>query len=126
MNKIQKNTLFSTNNAKKSHFLTIFVLICAFFLFILLSGCTKTAPESATDALLTQIGAVEHNIKKECPGAKIDDDMDALRAMAKTQLKTCESKIETVQAQRNTWIVVSGGLIMVALAYFLGKSRKLI
>ena len=116
----------SVYNVKKSHLFAVFGIICAIFLLILLSGCAKTAPETATDALLTQINAVEQQIKKECPQVKIDEDMNALRASAKSQLKTCEARVETVQAQRNTWVVISGGLILVALAYFLGKSKKII
>ena len=92
----------------------------------ILGGCAKTATETATDALLTEIGAVEQQIKKECPQAKIDKEMDALRASAQSQLKTCEAQIATVEAQRNTWVVVSGGLVLIMLAYFLGKARKIV
>ena len=110
----------------KQRHLSKFVLIWTIFLFILmLCGCAKTAPETATDALLTEIGAVEQQIKKECPQAIIDKQMDALRASAQAQLKTCESRIETVQAQRNSWAVVSVGLVLVMLAYFFGKRRIL-
>ena len=108
----------------KQRHLSKFVLIWTIFLFILLlCGCAKTAPETATDALLTEIGAVEQQIKKECPQAKIDKQMDALRASAQSQLKTCEARIETVQAQRNTWVVVSTGLALIMLAYFFGKHK---
>lgn len=108
----------------KHHRFSKLVLIWTIFLFILLlCGCAKTAPETATDALLTEIGAVEQQIKKECPQAKIDAQMDALRASAYSQLKTCEAQIQTVEAQRNTWVVVSGGLLLVMVAYFLGKRK---
>lgn len=111
----------------KQRHLSKFVLIWTIFLFILmLCGCAKTAPETATDALLTEIGAVEQQIKKECPQAKIDKQIDALRASAQSQLKTCEAQIATIEAQRNTWVVVSGGLVLVMLAYFLGKARKIV
>lgn len=93
---------------------------------VLLNGCAKTAPESATEALLVQIGAVEQQIKKECPQAKIDKQMDALRSSAESQLKSCESRVETVQAQRNTWVVVSGALFLIMVAYFIGKTRKIV
>ena len=123
MKKIDQKSVY---NVKKSHILGNFVLIWTIFLFILmLGGCAKTAPETATDALLTEIGAVEQQIKKECPQAKIDKEMDALRASAQSQLKTCEAQIATIEAQRNTWIVVSSGLVLVMIAYFLGK-RKLL
>lgn len=122
-----KNTQKSSYFVKKSHLLAKNGSICAFFLFILLlCGCAKTAPETATDALLTEIGAVEQQIKKECPQAKIDKQMDALRTSAQSQLKTCEAQIATIEAQRNTWVVVSGGLVLVMLAYFLGKARKIV
>ena len=111
----------------KQRHLSKFVLIWTILLFILmLCGCAKSAPETATDAVMAEIGAVEQQIKKECPQAKIDKQMDALRASAQSQLKTCEARIETVEAQRNTWVVVSSGLLLVMVAYFLGKSKKLI
>ena len=122
-----KNTQKSSYFVKKSHLLAKNGSICAIFLFILLlCGCTKTAPESATDAVLAQVGVVEQVIKKDCPAVKIDEQMNALRATVQSQLKSCESKIETVESQRNTWVVVSGGLLLVMIAYFLGKSHKIV
>ena len=100
----------------------LILLVCTLALF----GCAKTAPETATDALLTEIGAVEQQIKKECPQAKIDKEMDALRASAHSQLKTCEAQIQMVEAQRNTWVVVSGGLLVIMVAYFFGKAHKIV
>lgn len=102
-------------------FIVLWVILC--FVVLSLCGCAKTAPETATEALLTQIGAVEQQIKKECPQAKIDKDIDALRASAQSQLKTCEAQIAKVESQRNTWVVVSGGLVLIMLSYFFGKSK---
>lgn len=122
-----KKTQNSTYFVKKSHFWAKIGAICAIFLLILfLCGCAKTAPETATDAVLSQVGVVEQAIKKECPTAKIDEQMNALRATVQTQLKTCEARIETVEAQRNTWVVATIGLLIMVLAYCLGKSRKFI
>lgn len=99
----------------------------ASLLFILLlGGCAKTAPETATDAALAQVGAVEQAIKKECPAAKIDEQMNALRATVQSQLATCESQISVERSEKRTWQVVAGGLLLVIVAYFLGKSRKVI
>lgn len=127
MKKTQKTPYF----VKKSLLFVVFGVKWTIFMIILgctllMCGCAKTAPETATDAVLSQVGAVEHAIKKECPTAKIDEQMNALRATVQTQLKTCEARIETVEAQRNTWVVATIGLLIMVLAYCLGKSRKFI
>lgn len=95
-------------------------------ILLLLSGCAKSAPETATEAVLAQIDVVEQKVKQECPQAQIDKETDALRATVHSQLKTCEQRIDTVEAERNTWVVVAVGLIIVILAYWLGKTRKII
>ena len=104
----------------------IIVWITLLFLILALCSCAKTAPETATDAVMAEIGAVEQQIKKECPQAKIDKQMDALRASVESQLRTCEAQIATVESQRNTWVVVSSGLVLVMLAYFFGKAHKIV
>lgn len=93
---------------------------------LLLSGCAKTPQEIATDAVLGQVGAVEQAIKKECPTVKIDEQINALRATVQSQLATCESQISVERSEKRTWQVIAGGLVLVIVAYFLGKSRKLI
>lgn len=90
------------------------------FFTVLLSACAKTPQESATDAAMAQIGAVEHTIKKECPDAKIDKDMDALRASVQSQLATCESQISVERAKRRTWQVASFALMgLVAILLYI-------
>lgn len=93
---------------------------------LLLSGCAKTPQEIATDAVLGQVGAVEQAIKKECPEAKISEQINALRATVQSQLATCESQISVERSEKRTWQVIAGGLLLAIVAYFLGKSRKLI
>lgn len=91
--------------------------LCVFIvLTALLSGCAKTAPESATDAALIQVGAVEQAIKKECPQAKIDEDMNALRATIKNQLASCKSQNAELKAKNHTLWAVLMGLIAVIIA----------
>ena len=70
---------------------------------VLLGACAKTASESAADAALVQVDVVEQAIKKECPQAKIDKDMDALRADIKSQLRACEAEQAKTQADKVKW-----------------------
>lgn len=79
------------------HFTILLVLT------VLLSGCAKTASESAADAALVQVDVVEQAIKKECPTAKIDKDMDALRADIKSQLRACETEQAKTQSDKVKW-----------------------
>lgn len=125
--KMQKSSYF----VKKSHNFVVLGVKWTILLFILgctllMCGCAKTAPEVATDAVLGQVGAVEQAIKKECPTAKIDEQINALRATVQSQLATCESQISVEQSKKRTWQVVASGLLLVMVAYFLGKSRKVI
>ena len=81
-------------------------------LSLLLYGCAKSASESAADASMHQIGVVEQQIKKECPTAKIDDSINALKAAVKTQLLTCESEKATLRERNNTLLVILIGIIV--------------
>lgn len=87
-------------------------------LTLLLTGCTKTASESAADAAMHQVDAVEHQVKKECPAAKIDKQMDALRATIQAELRSCESEKKTLSTQIIVWRLVSFCLLM-AVAFLL-------
>lgn len=100
----------------------LFVLFCT----LLMCGCAKTPQEIATDAVLGQVGAVEQAIKKECPQAKIDEQINALRDTVQSQLATCESQISVERSEKRTWQVVAGGLLLAIVGYILGKSKKLI
>ena len=93
-------------------------LVTILIITILLAGCVKTASESATDAALAQVDAVEQSIKKQCPQAKIDKDMDALRADIKSQLRTCESEQKRIQSDKIKWQVAFFSLLVVVGLYF--------
>lgn len=80
---------------------------------LLSGGCAKNASENAADASLGQVGVVEQQIKKECPTAKIDGAINALRSAIKTQLLTCESEKATLRERNNTLIVIIIGIIAV-------------
>lgn len=124
---MKKNTQKSSYFVKKSHLLAKIGVICAVFLFILLlCGCAKTPQEIATGAVLGQVNAVEQAIKKECPQAKIDEQINALRATVQSQLATCESQISVERSEKRIWQVVAGGLLLAIVGYILGKSKKLI
>lgn len=89
-----------------------------------LYGCAKTAPESATDAALIQVGAVEQAIKKECPQAKIDKDMDALRATIKSQLASCKSQNAELKAKNHTLMAIIVGILAVIIALNWAKIKS--
>lgn len=89
------------------------IVILAF----LLNGCAKDAMETATESSLNQVSAIEAQIKKECPQAKIDKEMDALRASINTQLAICESQKATLQERNNTlWVILFGILVVFIVA----------
>ena len=103
----------------KGYKISRFVLIWTIILLILcLVGCAKTATETATDAALQQVDAVEHQIKKECPQAKIDKDMDALRTSIKSQLATCELQRAKVESDKVKWQVAFFSLLIIVGVWF--------
>ena len=79
----------------------------------LLIGCTKTAPEMATEVALNQVSAVEAKIKQECPQAKIDQDILALQSSIKSQYASCEERLQIYQERNNTLIVIIIGIVIV-------------
>ena len=103
----------------KRHKFWKYVLIWTIILLILcLMGCAKTATETAADAALQQVDAVEHQIKKECPTAKIDKDMDALRASIKSELATCELQRAKVESDKVKWQVAFFSLLVIIGVWF--------
>ena len=81
-----------------------------------LYGCAKTAPEIATEAALNQVSAVEAKIKKQCPQADIDRDIIALQSSIKSQLASCEDRLQIYRERNNTlWLAI---IAMVALWMF--------
>lgn len=89
-----------------------------------LCACAKTATETAADAALSQVDAVEHQIKKECPQAQIDKDMDALRASIKSQLSTCELQRAKIESDKVKWEVAFFSLLIIMAVWFAGKFVK--
>lgn len=86
-------------------------------ILLVLCGCAKTATETAAETALNQVGVVEQQIKKECPTAKIDDAMNALRGTIQTQLATCNAEKETLQQKNNTlWVILIGILIVIGVS----------
>lgn len=84
-----------------------------------LFGCAKNAAETATEASLSQVNAIEQQIKKECPAVKIDKQMNALRDSIKTQLATCEAQKATLQEKNNTlWVFIIGMLVVIGVSKF--------
>lgn len=91
----------------------------------ILFGCAKTAPEVAADAALSQVGAVEQQIKKECPQAKIDKQMDSLRSVIKSQLSSCEAQLAKVEADKAKWQTAFFAVLVVMGVYFGSKAKIL-
>lgn len=92
-----------------------------FLILLLLTGCVKNASESAADASLHQVNVIEQQIKKECPAAKFDDQMNALRDSIKNQLAICEAQKGALEERNNTLIVI---LIGIAIVFGISKWAK--
>ena len=121
---LTKNTQKTLQNTKKSHFFGKSILICAFFWFILcLYGCTKSPVETATDASLGQVDALQEQIKKDCPTVNYDKQINALRDSIKTQLATCESQMGQLKERNNTLLAILIGLIAVIVAFNWAKIK---
>ena len=88
----------------------------AIILLALLSGCAKSASETATEAALAQTGAIYQTIKKECPTAKIDEQIAALKATIQNQLASCEAEKGKLRERNNTLLAILIGLIAVIVA----------
>lgn len=126
LEKKTKNTLFSTKNVKKSYLFGIFSKICAFFLFILcLCGCAKNASETAAEASLSQVNAIEQQIKKDCPTVNYDKQMESLRNSIRTQLATCEAQKDTLKERNDTLLAILIGLIAIIAVINFGKIKRL-
>ena len=102
---------------RKIHF-TILLIVA-----LLLNGCAKSPVESATDASLGQVDALEQQIKKDCPTVNYDKKLDALRASIKTQLSTCESQMGQLKERNNTLLAILIGLIAVIVAFNWAKIK---
>lgn len=99
------------------HFTILLVLT------VLLNGCAKTPIETATDASLGQVDALEQQIKKDCPTVNYDKQMSALRDSIKTQLATCEAKMGELKERNNTLLAILIGLIAVIIAFNWAKIK---
>lgn len=85
-------------------------------LTVLLSGCAKTASQSATEAALHQTEAIHQQIKKECPTAKIDEPIASLKEIIETQLASCEAEKGKLQERNNTLLAILIGLVAIIVA----------
>ena len=88
-----------------------------------LYGCAKTATETATEAALSQVNVINQQIKKECPTAKIDDAIKALKATIQNQLSSCEVEKNNLKEKNNTLKVILIGLIAVIFAFNWAKIK---
>lgn len=88
------------------------LLLFGFFL----TGCAKTASETATEAALQQTSAIYQQIKKECPAAKIDDQITALKATIQNQLASCEAEKGQLKERNRTLLAILIGLVAVIVA----------
>lgn len=85
-------------------------------LTVLISGCAKTASETATQAALSQTSAIYQTIKKECPAAKIDEQIAALKATITNQLASCEAEKGKLKERNNTLLAILFGLLAIIVA----------
>ena len=86
-----------------------------FILIPLLTACVQDASQTAAETSLHQVKAIEQQIKKECPTAKIDESIKALESSIKTQLATCEAQKATLKEKNNTLLAILIGLIAVII-----------
>lgn len=84
-----------------------------FILIPLLTACVQNASETAAETSLHQVSVIEQQIKKECPTAKIDGSIKALKSSINTQLAVCESQKATLEEKNNTLLAILIGLIVV-------------
>ena len=85
-------------------------------ILLVLTGCVKTASETATEAALSQTAVLHQQIKKECPTVKIDDQIAALKATIQNQLASCEVEKGKLRERNNTLLAILLGLIGVIVA----------
>lgn len=90
-------------------------------ILLLLTGCAKNASKTATETSLHQVNVIEQQIKKECPTAKFDEQMNALRESIKNQLAVCEAEKDALEERNNTLIVI---LIGIAIVFGVSKWAK--
>lgn len=90
-----------------------------------LIGCAKTASETATEAALHQTSVIQQQIKKECPAAKIDDQITALKATIQNQLASCEAEKGQLREKNNTLLAILIGLlsVIVVVKWFKIKNK---
>lgn len=103
--------------------LTIFLGLLLFGLF--LTGCAKTASETATEAALSQTAALHQQIKKECPTVNFDTSINALKSTITNQLASCEAEKGMLREKNNTLLAILIGLIsvIVVVKWFKIKSK---
>ena len=102
--------------------LTILLGLLLFGLF--LTGCVQNASETAAETSLHQVSAIEQQIKKECPAAKIDEPIKALKSSINTQLAVCESQKDTLQERNNTLMAILIGLIAIIVVIIWVKIKS--
>ena len=88
-------------------------------------SCAKAPIESATDASLGQVDALEQQIKKDCPTVNYNKQMNALRASINTQLATCESQLGELNERNNTLLAIIAGLVAIMAILFWNKLKGL-
>ena len=92
---------------------------------LVLLGCAKSAPQSATEAALQQTHAIHQQIKKECPTAQIDEPIKALTSMINNQLASCESETGRLRERNNTLTVIIIGIVLLWGVSKFGKIKSL-
>lgn len=90
---------------------------------VLLTACAKTASETATEAAMQQADAIQQTIAKECPAAKIDGSILALKTTIKTQLGACEVEKGRLRERNNTLLAILIGLIAIIVAFNWAKIK---
>lgn len=103
-----------------------FILMFLGYIMLLVAGCAKNATETATDASLAQLDAIEQQIKKDCPTVNYDKQINALRANINTQLVTCETQKDVLKSKNTTLFVIIGGLLATIALLVWNKIKRIL
>lgn len=120
---MMKFNTFYRENMKKTHFLPHFGKICAFFLFILLTACTKTpaASDSITNSAINTTTALEQSLPAQCATDGIKTQINAIKTQINAIKTACDTEKQVITQEKIRWKWAFFGLLAVVVAYILRR-----
>ena len=124
-----KKTQKTTNNVKKSHFLTLFGIIYAIFLIILLCGCAKKDPvETIVDNHSNHIDDVldytYNNFEQTIEIKFLENELEACKVALADVKQAHQSRIDTEKAKTSYWRLATAGLFIALVGLILVVLRR--